>query len=299
MMKILLILLFCCTSLCVLLFAIQVPSEKYQNDLKAENLKGKVKFCAEFYYKKYNPGIDIDSGYEYMSKDSFDLNGKLLSSIISGDPTKKPIPKIHGFFLSYDKEGRKTVTRDQAGQIIGFSAYSVGKKNNLVEAYSNRPGNPVMLKIIYNSDGNRDTMYQYDIVGKFMGKVIYHYDKNQDLIEEDRDYINTQWSYKTILIYDKHHHNIETIRYDAKTPNGSRKNYGYDEFGNMTMERDTSTDIYIGGNRIFSVDPSDKNFIIFKCKYSNFDNNENWLREDMFHNDTIAKTFKRVIEYYQ
>jgi hypothetical protein len=134
--------------------------------------------------------------------------------------------------------------------------------------------------------------------GKFMGKVIYHNNKNHDLIEEDEFYTNKEWSYKTIFNYDKNHNKIDEIRYDTKNANGTRKSYGYDDYGNMIMERDTSTEIYIGGNRIFSVDPTNKNYLIFKCKYSNFDSHKNWLRQDMFYKDSIAKTVKRVIEYY-
>jgi hypothetical protein len=297
-MKMLLILFICLISLCVLSFSIQVPSGKYQNDLVAGNLKGKVKSCTKFFYDTYKSGDNIDSDYNYQLKSIFDVHGKTFSSMMSGNPAKKPISQTLSFFPTYDEEGRNTINKDQTGQIVGFSIYTRNEKNNLVEAFSTRPNSPVMLKIIYNNKGDRDTMYQNDASGKFMGKVIYHNNKNHDLIEEDEFYTNKEWSYKTIFNYDKNHNKIDEIRYDTKNANGTRTSYGYDDYGNMIMERDTSTEIYIGGNRIFSVDPTNKNYLIFKCKYSNFDSHKNWLRQDMFYKDSIAKTVKRVIEYY-
>ncbi|MEO6851776.1 MAG: hypothetical protein ABI166_14135 [Mucilaginibacter sp.] len=283
---------------CCLIIAIKaLNSGKYQNDLKDRNLKGKVKSCIEFHYDSYKASDEIDSGWVYSTTDTFDIKGNTISSDISGNPSKRPVSR-HLYWVDIrDNEDRKIETKGTSGKIISRSTYDRNAENNLVESIWFESSSKPMLKIIYNHSGRRDTMYNYDIVGGFMGIVVYRYNKSNDLIEQNSYSPKGKLTSKEVYDYDKNNLKISEMHYDSLGIKNSKINYAYDDYGNMTMEADSSM-MYIGGNRVFNADSTNKNILIFRCTFGNFDSHHNWLREDMLYNNKIVKTYKRKIEYY-
>ncbi|MFI5159942.1 MAG: hypothetical protein ACHQHN_01635 [Sphingobacteriales bacterium] len=284
-----------CIFCCILLAIKALDSGKYQNDLAERNLKGKVKLCIEFVYHEPKINDTIDTGWVYKTISSFDLKGKSQSwYLCDGAPNYRTEMAMTS---SYDKEGREVDTKDSLGKIISRSTYNRNAENNLIESYWSELSSKPMFKIIYNHFGRRDSMYCYNIAGGFMGTVIYRYNKSNDMIEELRYSRNSKLTGKEIYYYNKTNLKISEMHYDSLGTKTGKMTYAYDDYGNMIMEID-SNNMYIGGERVFSVDPNNKDILIFKCSYGNFDNHHNWLREDMFYNNKIVKTFKRKIDYY-
>jgi len=291
-MKKLLLLFIGCASLSVLAFSIQAPSGKYQNDCADENLKGSVKSCTEYYYDVYKKGNAIDSDYSFKIIGTFNRQGNLLVDILGNSSNKESLVR------EYDDLGRNTLTKLSSGEIISQSSYSFNKEHKLVEIASSG----FILKTVYNKAGRIDTVFDITNSDNVIINTTCRYNKSFDLIEKIRYDYGGNFESKVDDVYDKNHHKVEEKTYYnsmqiGSTPNITKSTFAYDAFGNIIMERD-SNERRIGGYNVYSIDPTDKNYKIFKCKYSNFDSHKNWLRQDMLYNDTIAKTVKKVIEYY-
>ncbi len=100
------------------------------------------------------------------------------------------------------------------------------------------------------------------------------------MISEEKTDSESKQINKVISTY-KNNFKIEQTTSNNTLNRPERITYEYDDFGNMTMERDSISMIYIGGSRIFYIDPNNKNFKIYRCQYNNFDSYNNWLRQDM------------------
>lgn len=267
---------------------------KYQNDLLNERLKGKVKLCTEYFYEKPdNKELDKTSAWNYKSRISYNKEGNTTTIDSYNDYTTNNV--VNTMMYTYDIEGRKVMTQNNKGHIISSSVYSYNLNHRLIEDISS--GTHVNFHIIYNNYGLRDTMYVYNIVGKLNSKVIYHYDKANNKIEEDRYKPDGSLSNKEACKYDKHRNKIEEIKFDAKGIRTGKTTHQYDVEDNEIMKTDSNI-IYIGGTGGRG-NNQENNTYAHIYKYYGFDKAGNWLQQNEVIDNHIIRIIKREIEYYQ
>jgi YD repeat-containing protein len=256
---------------------------KYQNDLKDENLKGKVKFYTSYLYN--NEAMDKPASYGF--KVNYNKQGNITSTYIYNG--KNAVQKIN---YAYDTAGRKTLTTNQSGHIMSQSTYSYDSRDRIIEVISS--GTHASMRIIYNSRGYRDTMFSYDLRGNFHSKVIYHYDDQGNNTGVDRYGQDGRLEQKQTRKFDKQHQTLEEIEYGTTGVRESKVQFRYDSKGNQVMEID-SNKFYVGGS---PMNKGTNNTYFRIYNYVSYDKTGNWLQRNEVLNNKISRIEKREIEYY-
>jgi hypothetical protein len=287
-MKKLLTIIICSFLICTAFVLKAQNSGKYQNDLVAEKFKGKVKSYTTFTYSTVKTNSTIDSDWRFKTTVTYNSQGNVTAMSSRAGASRRP--RTDTLFYSYDKDGRQITIKQSAGHIISSSVYSRNKENNLVENQS--MGNARSV-IVYNKAGRRDTMYNY-INNRLDSKVIYHYNKRNDMVEEIRyNYVQGNSESRAIYAYDKHGNKISQIRYDGADIIKNRVNYEYDERGDITAQTDSIHIESFGAPNDHTRDVHTNTY-----KYIYFDKQGNWIQRDMLTNNKAVQSVKREIEYY-
>jgi len=301
-MKILLPILACCI---IALAASSSPGHLITRPtaIPIEHLKGKVKSVTTYTYDSVKTGRQIDSGWIFKTTELYNVNGKMTASNL-----QSPKHPTSVMLYQYNGDGRETVVTDGTGKERHRSEYGTSASGNLVQ--KQLYGGKMMLMIVYNKNNQRDTTFNYDVIGKLTAKMFYHYDGNSNLSEvvtnrASRQNLvltptglktNDSGGYRDVYTYDRDHNELSETRYDAdgKPQNGHR--YTYDKYNNVVMQVD-SNDFYIGGFAPYT-NSKTGDLHTRSFSYPVIDQHGNWLQQDALLNGVAVKTMKRKIEYY-
>lgn len=261
-----------------------------KSDLAAENLKGKVKKVVT--YMREN-GVDSD----FVSKSIIHYNIQGNISEFSLYDIRNAEKLFLSFIYTYDKQGRKTSTSNELGEVMSTSVYGHNLKNNLTETIFSRPSKYVGNYSVYNNRNVRDSMLFYDVSGKLSGSAIYSYDASGNLTEERRYKPNSEPDSKTVYNYDSKHQKLQETRYNSMGKQ-SWTTFKYDDKGNVIIQVDSNV-MHTGGTvGIISVHNVGPNIITRTYSYSRFDKTDNWLDRQEMINGVPYRFTKREIEYY-
>ncbi|SEP35196.1 hypothetical protein [Mucilaginibacter sp. OK283] len=264
---------------------------KYQNDVKAANLKGKVKSCISYYYPSQQTGINIISGWQYYETRKYRMDGKIESSLYV-DSVKVKQPRF-GLICSYDREGRQLTKKNIRGELLDSSIYKTNKQGQLEEY--NYSG-----VTVYNKQGLFQAFY-INMQGARILRHADHYDKQGHVIEslqygEDGKPTETI-KYKMDALGRK----IIEETYDPQNTLTLKISYTYDDHDNVIIQKDSSvTDAtYVGGFVAHGDLTPDSKVTQTLSRYSRYDKHGNWLLWDILYKGKVVKTVKRRIAYYK
>lgn len=264
---------------------------KYQNDVKAANLKGKVKSCSSYYYPSPQTGININRGWQYCETRNYRTDGK-IESFLYVDSVKVKQPRF-GLFYSYDGEGRQLTEKDINGKLLDSSTYKTNKQGQLEEY--NYSGITV-----YNKQGLLQAFY-INTQGVRILQCANHYDKQEHIIEsllygEDGKLTETI-KYKMDALGRK----ITEETYDPQNTLTLKISYIYDNHNNVIIQKDSSaTDArYVGGFVAHEDLTPDGKITQTVSRYKFYDKHGNWLLWDILYKGKVVKTVKRQITYYK
>ena len=250
----------------------------HENDLESYNLKGLVKSCTEYHHeindtkflKIFNPKIKQDINTTFYNREGY--RTKMMNSTI-----------------------------DSSGKVIRFSSQNYDAKVRQAEASAGRriEYDKFGPRTIYNQYGQRDTCYNPDKNGKLKLALVYHYDKNHNVISvEKHDHENIiigKPVYKTLYRYDKFNNLIEELDLGKKGERVSKKSYRYDSRGNVLLRIDSAVRGIGDSNK--STKPT-SNIHITSYAYKFFDKAGNWLQQTTIVNNERSYSTKRKIKYY-
>jgi len=258
-------------------------AKKYQND--ATGIIGQVRSYTIWSYTKGLPeSVKVDSNWNYISTATFDKSGKYIN-ITSGNRKK-----ITVITYEYDEQGRQKAMRRDGSHLMDTSFYEVNAKGNLVER-KGMTGNTGFI-FVYNKYGYRDTMYVNNTQGKPVSKVIYHYKSQGKLTETLRYNADNSLDYREVYTYNKTGDEQSRVRYDEAGKVKNKNNYEYDKHHNLILKRDSGSYL-IGSEHVPFLE-------VKKYRYSNFDTNGNWQREDALSgDDKVIETQLRKLTYYK
>ena len=196
------------------------------------------------------------------------LKGKVKSCTESFFPIEEkegqPVKGEMFFKTSYsvDANGNKTDWKEyNADGSLRWSAkskYESGNKETECVASKADGASDWKTVYLYDDKGNLTGENEFDAAGNKTSRIEFKYNENG--LKCERSYFTADGS-----LY-------------------SRSVYKYDISGNVTDE-----EVYDGSGTLKTHNTS---------KYSDFDKQGNWLKQELFANDNIAMTSERVIEYY-
>lgn len=266
-----------------------ISGGKYQHDLTTEGLKGSVKSATSYsYYAKQDSDIS-SKNWDYKIINEYNKKGNLVSTSY-----KKSSRSVETYHLNYkyDGHGRTDRLSNQNGQVIRRFDYAYNIKRNLVETSSS--GSRLSYHLVYNRNGKRDTLYNYDRKGEVTSKQVFRYDDDGNLIQFMRYNPEGNVTNKHFYRYDNQHNKTEEIIADARGERKSRISFKYDDKGNLTSRLDSNL-FFIGG------DPGKKvgdQLYLRTYSYVKFDHAGNWLQKNLMIDNQIKRIVVREIEYY-
>lgn len=261
-----------------------------ENDLKKENLKGKVKSIHTVWYRGVEKFGEISKDKHISSfKKIFNDAGYIVEDKSFGyaeDPTRKNI------YIYDDKNRLIEQKRENFDQQFkswwGESfrhVYKYDEKGNRIEEalydIYNQKGIYSVEKYAYDNKGNMIEMNEYNSDGNLEKKIKYSYDNKGNKIEENEynqdGKPESRWRYK----YDSFGNQIEASSFDFEK----------DKF-NFTITRRFDKQ----GNEVES---SDDGYNSNKDNYEyEYDNNKNWIKSVYYRDGKLHSITERTIEYY-
>lgn len=300
----------------ILILMILISSYSYikkeNNDLSEFNLKGKVKSVREFTYENIDNLEDIQKNKP---------SGKFVVFYnIKGNLTKR---------YSYHSDGRLVVNNiykyDNEGFLIERIIFTLGEMDFRYTFKYDEKGNKIEMTC-YNSDGslNDKTTYKYDIKDNQVEIIMYN---SNEKLEEKSEYTyndkdikmdgklelfkpDGSLDFSTIYNYDEKGNKIELYSYESNRNFRNNDTFKYDDKGNLIE----FISLYPNGN-VYSKDTykyDEKGNQIEKITFNSnseikenittkydYDENENWVKKNVYSNKTLLYIKERKIEYYE
>jgi len=241
-----------------------------KTDLQNERLKGKVKSCTTYnheinspkFLKVFNSEIKQDINTTFYNTKGY--RTKMMYSIVD-----KNDKVIRYFSRTYDTKNRQTKSSE-------------------------------VHKTVYNNIGKRDSVFGVNKAGKLTLIDVFQYDKKNNLviayryINDNEIYIGKK-VYKVLYKYDKFDNLIEEIDLGKKGERVSKKSYQYDSRGNILLEIDSAV-MRIGNENMLTKNKNDIYTVSYT--YKNFDRADNWLQQTTVVNNERSYSTTRIIKYY-
>ncbi|MCO5946507.1 hypothetical protein [Mucilaginibacter flavidus] len=258
-----------------------------------DSLRGHVKTETYFYYESNKTGDAPDSNWNYKRVHNYNKKEQVESIYYYNAQNK--VDSEATIIMKYDSKGREISTTNLLRSFSNKTAYSNNKNGNEVQINSSDSDLPDS-KWVSDKSAMIDTSFIYRRDGTSTLNYVRRKNKNGDIVEErqfdEAGHVTETENYT----YDDHHNKLTEIRID----NNGEKHlhfFEYDKFGNETFERAVN-DMYIGGWRVGESDPTNKDIIYYRLKYSEFDKHDNWLKEEALFKGKAVKKLMRKIEYY-
>lgn len=281
---------FILSTIALLLLTGCVKSNKTENDLTRDNLRGKVKFISETHYDAVEKFGEITKGD--IVKFSFTATAIIMHT-------------------AYNEKGNKTegTEFDTNHKILRNSNYKYDEKGNIIEGnwYNGDGSLSDKFTCKYDKKGNIIEYNWYRGDGSLSNKFTYKYDKKGNMIERNLNFYDTYGelssSPKDIFKYDEKGNMIERNVYDADKKITNRHIWKYNKKGKKTEMNSYKDGVLIDTrkydnyeNEIYSYDTDYGGAITYKYKY---DNQGNWIeRIEYSENNNPYEITEREIEYY-
>lgn len=260
----------CFLSMIMLILATSCDNQVKENDLKKENLSGRVKSVKEAHYgadEKFGEVIKKEKHKQvdfYFNEDGFfleNMSKSYLTEISSFDNTTRETFKYNkegkiirkSFFsdffsesetlTSYKYDDRGNLIEEKAnkvtGELLSRDTYTYDDRNNKIEEKIMNSKEKVLWKRVfkYDSKGNNIEKTEYNSDGELDSKNIYKYDDRNNLIEESEYNSDGNLENKNVFKFDIKGNLIEEFTYDSEGMQENKAILKYDEKNNNVEEK--------------------------------------------------------------
>lgn len=248
------------------ILSIACDSEKRENDLTRENLKGKVKSVKEISYyteekfgdpiksEKYNQAelYFNEQGYfteknkhfktETQSKETFKYNnqGNIIEKKEFFNSSWLNSTRITTYTYQYDDKENliEEKENDENEKLKSRKVFKYDKKNNKTQYEWYGSDENLWEKYTYKYDerGNQIELNEFSADNILMRKYIYKYDEKGNQIEESKYNSDGKLEEKFIFKYDNNNNKIEEKLYDSDGKLEKKVVYSYNK-GNLIEEK--------------------------------------------------------------
>jgi hypothetical protein len=189
---------------------------------------------------------------------------------------------------TYDKEGRTLKIYSKNWVTVNYS-YRYDKQNNLVVTDNNLKHAPVVE--IINEENRTDTIFDYDISGGYMGKVIHKYNADKTVLNLTRLNKDGGLQDQSIQILDDQNRLIDLIVIEGEF-RITHNTYKYDKYGYIRID----------SNQRFNEGPPGKKvadrIYSYTYKYEKLDKLDNPLITSLLIDDKYILIGKTKYKYY-
>ena len=247
-------------------FLLSFNGDKVRKYLERSNIKGKVKSVTEFEYgppksSKKKKGKLYDKTVTICNN-----QGKWIELYLYDSNNNIEQKNFRTYRIKDKQIEEKSYNKNDSLKFREVYQYDSTWSYCLMEqSYSDvvDSSNSFDTKIEYKFDDIANTIEEYDYEPNGIdtnSKYVKKFDDKGNMMEGD-DYLNNvhKLSHKTIYKFDDNGNNIEVSGYESNGRLSSRYN----------------------------------------CKYENFDNEGNWLKQIRLHNNEVELITERIIEYYK
>lgn len=207
------------------------PNNKYKNNWKTHNLRGRIKSITEFNFKQYVPYSEL-TNYIREEHFTFDSTGNLVGKSIFAEPQMFH----YRYIYQYDKVGNyiECESYERNDSTADVQTYKFDELDNMIETVRHDPNNHLTIRVQYYFDKNGNCIesleekpsslrtkytYTYDSLNRPLSimeirdygdnkpsseKTVFRY--NGDSVEKKLDGIHIKWHYLTV--YNKDHQEV-------------------------------------------------------------------------------------------
>lgn len=262
-----------------------------ETDLEKEGLKGKVESVVAKKYKAIEKDGAIETaGFGCKEKYCFDR-----------------LKKYDKYGLCYEE-----IKYDKIGKPAFFFNKHNDKGNLLTRTAKNAEDQLVFtLYYTYNDKGENIETKRIGAKGEVSGHWLKEYDSNGFLIESTELDADSTVKFTNVYINDSVGNMLDRTRSTGKGRRMHQLVYTYDDLGRVVEENEfhqpffnkpsfTRTYTYNKNNLVIS-EVESSNIKEIKSAWSfeyDYDENQNWIRQRQYENDTVKYLVERTITYY-
>lgn len=235
--------------------------KKSRTSLSRENLKGRVKECAQYFYEVDTSTSILKKGVLFrMLKSSYDRNGMRIAEeeYRSDGPFEEK--RTHNYdannnmldYVNFNKDGtvkyRFTFTYDEHNNVVeqnygdGVSytySYTYDKRGNPIEKKAKRDNEPdYFIKYVYDEKNRVIGERMYDKENELLYGMSYKYDEYGNRIEEVKYTTNNTVTDSAVFKFDDKNNLVAQVHYNSKGAiyHHAEFTYEFDSEGNFLKQ---------------------------------------------------------------